>query len=124
MRSTSSFPTDVESPGTADATPPQTSWTSWLAQWHRLVRTMHSLWLPPRERALRHVHGARVGYSPPVPLFLNAVRCSSWNASAARRIRSHGWPMAIAKGVAVVVCGLLIDTLTSVVAVGISLPLA
>lgn len=40
-----------------------------------------------------------------VPIALAVV----WNAAAARRFGNHGWPIAIAKGLAVVVAGFVID---------------
>ena len=237
-----------------DSLPPETSWRSWTTQWHRLVRTMRSLWFRPGEMAVRHLHGARVGYIAPVTLFLNAVAlfflfsaatqfqltslatqegnapwmgpliekratqlgvtpavvleraerrfqgvytfclavisgigytlvyrllyrrtlpgwrgaftlalsylaflftlflpwllviaplqarfgsivpvvvtavgmlvCVAWNAGAARRIASNRWPLAIGKGVVVVACGMVIDTMMSVIARVVSLRLA
>jgi Protein of unknown function (DUF3667) len=56
-----------------DSTPPETSWQSWVGQWHRLVRTLRSLWLEPGHMAVQQWHGIRVGYIPPFTLFLNAV---------------------------------------------------
>ena len=53
--------------------PPETSWESWLRQWHRFVRTMRSLWFAPGELAVERQHGVRVGTIPPLTLFLNAV---------------------------------------------------
>lgn len=47
-----------------------------------------------------------------------------WNASAARRIAGHRWPMAVAKGLTVVVWGFIVDSLMSVVAIWLSLRLA
>lgn len=48
----------------------------------------------------------------------------AWNAAAARRIAQHGWPMAIAKGVAVMLAGFVIDSLMTIVAVAVTLRIA
>ena len=47
-----------------------------------------------------------------------------WNTMAARRFAGHGWPMAIAKGVAVVVAGFVIDGVMTLVAIQATLRLA
>jgi hypothetical protein len=44
-------------------------------------------------------------FATPVPILLAVV----WNAFAARRFGAHGWPIAIAKGLAIVLAGFVID---------------
>jgi hypothetical protein len=41
----------------------------------------------------------------------------AWNSVAARRFAGHGWPVAIAKGIAIVVAGFFIDGLMTLVAI-------
>ena len=53
-------------------------------------------------------------------LVLEAV----WNTAAARRIGTHRWPMAVAKGFAVVVAGIFIDSIMSIVAIWLAFRLA
>ena len=130
-----------------DALPPETSWQGSLTQWHRLVRTMRSPWFRPGEMAVRHLHGARIGYIPPIalprrsspvvlfsaatqfrlPIIVTAVGILArlaWNVRAGRRITTRRWPLAIASGVFVVVCGAIIDRSMSQIAVGVALRLA
>jgi hypothetical protein len=48
----------------------------------------------------------------------------AWNVAAARRIGRHGWAMALAKGLAVVVAGFIIDTVMTWIAVRVTLAVA
>jgi hypothetical protein len=41
----------------------------------------------------------------------------AWNAAAARRFGGHGWPVAVAKGLAIVVAGFFIDGMMTLVAI-------
>ena len=49
-------------------------------------------------------HSIRL-FATPMPIMLAVV----WNALAARRFGTHGWPLAIAKGLAIVLAGFVID---------------
>ena len=55
-----------------------------------------------------------------VPIALAVV----WNAVAARRFGNHGWPLAIAKGFAIVVAGFVIDGVMTYVAMQATFRLA
>ena len=73
--------------------------------------------LPP----LRAKFGAPAVF---VVVLLGLAVALAWNTAAARRIGAHRWPMALAKGVAVVVAGFFIDTLMSMAAIWLALRLA
>jgi hypothetical protein len=55
---------------------------------------------------------------------LGLVVAVAWNTGAARRLGRHGWPTALAKGLAVMLAGIVIDTAMSVLAVYLTLRLA
>ena len=55
---------------------------------------------------------------------LGLLVAAAWNATAARRIGAHRWPMVVAKGFAVVVAGFFIDSFMSGVAIWLALRLA
>lgn len=128
MRSTSSSPTDVESLGDDGRSAgvrvrSLPAWRGACSLSLYYLAFLFPLFLPgllvmaPLQKPLG-------GVFPIAVTLAGLVVCTAWKASAARRIGSHAWPMAIAKGLAVVVPGMLIDTPMSVVAVGISLRLA
>ena len=69
----------------------------------------------------RHAFGAVAMFAS---VMLGLVAAFAWNAAAARRIGRHGWPMAFAKGFAVVVAGFVIDTAMTMLAVAVTLRIA
>jgi hypothetical protein len=55
---------------------------------------------------------------------LGLALAAAWNIAAARRIGAHRWPMAVAKGFAVVVAGFIIDSVMSIDSIWLALRLA
>jgi hypothetical protein len=64
-------------------------------------------------------HSIRL-FATPMPIMLAVV----WNAFAARRFGGHGWPLAIAKGLAIVLAGFLIDGVMTYIAMQATFRLA